>query len=293
MKRRGPSSVWGGVVYLAGLASWGCAGKKPLEPLPPSAWQPLSRSAPPEDARPPVLAQRLARFRAQPWRHGPTQPQGPWPLEVQSSWRRLLQAVEMDFEQPLLRSELVLLRVGLEAEMEFTQRRFGPAPDHLLAQVQRMWLQVDHRLRPPAPPRPVREWPVTPVVVTSEYGWREDPLAREMRFHAGIDFGGGRGDVVTAAASGTVHFVGWSGGYGRLVVLDHGDGWQTWYGHLQQPLVDLGTRVEVGSPVGLMGSSGRSTGPHLHFEVRYLDEPRPPREFLNPADRGGAASAVP
>jgi hypothetical protein len=96
-----------------------------------------------------------------------------------------------------------------------------------------------------------------------------DPFGpRGARFHPGIDIPAARGTTVAAARSGWVAFVGWGGSYGRLVVLSHARGVETWYAHLRRIDVSSGQWVGRGAPIGLVGSTGRSTGPHLHFEVR-------------------------
>jgi hypothetical protein len=89
--------------------------------------------------------------------------------------------------------------------------------------------------------------------------------------HTGTDFAIAPGTPVYAAAGGVVAFVGWGGGYGNLVQITHGDGTETWYAHLSAATVQLGTRVEAGTVIGAVGSTGNATGPHLHFEVRVVD----------------------
>jgi murein DD-endopeptidase MepM/ murein hydrolase activator NlpD len=104
--------------------------------------------------------------------------------------------------------------------------------------------------------------------LSSRFGIRTDPLGAGHRMHSGVDLPGRSGTSVMAAGSGVVSFVGWAGGYGNLIVIDHGNGLHTRYGHLLRPLVSTGDPVTAGSVIGLMGSTGRSTGPHLHYEVR-------------------------
>ncbi|MEZ5101365.1 MAG: M23 family metallopeptidase [Thermoleophilia bacterium] len=92
---------------------------------------------------------------------------------------------------------------------------------------------------------------------------------RGDRFHEGIDFPAGKGTRVRAAAAGVVEWAGWTdGGYGNLVVVSHGDGYRTYYAHLASVSVEAGQRVRAGSVVGRVGSTGHSSGPHLHFELR-------------------------
>lgn len=104
--------------------------------------------------------------------------------------------------------------------------------------------------------------------LSSRFGVRSDPLGMGHRMHSGIDIPGALGTSVMATGAGVVAFVGWAGGYGNLVVIDHGNGLRTRYGHLLRPLVSPGEAVGMGSVIGLMGSTGRSTGSHLHYEIR-------------------------
>lgn len=104
--------------------------------------------------------------------------------------------------------------------------------------------------------------------VTSGYGVRWDPLGAGWRTHSGIDLAAAYGSPVVASANGTVEVAGWQGGYGLLVELDHGGGVETRYGHLSKLAVQPGQQVKRGDLVGFVGSTGRSTGAHLHYEVR-------------------------
>lgn len=103
--------------------------------------------------------------------------------------------------------------------------------------------------------------------ISSEYGLRNDPFTGESRFHHGLDIAAPEGTPVYPAAQGTVIFSGKRGGYGNLVEVRHDDGTITRYGHTAMNLVRQGDKVEAGVPIALVGSTGRSTGPHLHFEV--------------------------
>ena len=122
-------------------------------------------------------------------------------------------------------------------------------------------------------------WPVRGRV-TSEFGIRSDPFNGDARTHAGLDIAGELGDPVMASADGIVSFAGRDAGYGNLVVLDHGGTLQTFYGHLSGIYVREGQRVRGGLVVGAMGSTGRSTGNHCHFEVRVGGKAVNPRRFL-------------
>jgi len=132
---------------------------------------------------------------------------------------------------------------------------------------------------------PVRK-PVTGEIdISSTFGARMDPFLRVPAMHTGIDFRGEVGDAVYATAAGTVSAAGWSGGYGRMVEVDHGNGFSTRYGHLSQITVAVGEKVRVGQEVGRMGSTGRSTGPHLHYETRVDGEAVDPQKFLDAGAR--------
>lgn len=120
--------------------------------------------------------------------------------------------------------------------------------------------------------------PVTWGWMSSPYGHRVDPISGKRAWHAGVDFAGKAGSDVVAVASGIVTFAGRRSGYGNLVEISHGDGYTTRYGHHESLAVSTGDLVKQGQVIGAMGSSGRSTGPHVHFEVlkngRTLDPAR-------------------
>ena len=119
--------------------------------------------------------------------------------------------------------------------------------------------------------------------INNEFGYRRNPFGgRGYEFHAGLDIGGDRGDIVTAPANGIVTKAGWEGGYGNLIEIDHGNGLTTRYGHLSRGDVNIGDTIQRGQIIGLIGSTGRSTGPHLHYELRLNDKPINPRRFLPP-----------
>lgn len=117
--------------------------------------------------------------------------------------------------------------------------------------------------------------------INNEFGFRRNPFGgRTYEFHAGMDIDGERGDPVVAPAGGTVTEAGWKGGYGQMVEIDHGNGLKTRYGHLSRIGVTAGDTVPRGQVIGLVGSTGRSTGPHLHYELRLNNRPINPRRFL-------------
>lgn len=122
-------------------------------------------------------------------------------------------------------------------------------------------------------------WPLKGII-TSTFGMRIHPVSGESSSHDGLDISGNAGSNVYAAGSGVVTFLGWSGDYGRLIVIDHGGGTETKYAHLSGFEVALGDRVYAGDLIGYVGSSGNTTGPHLHFEVRRNGTPVNPRDYL-------------
>lgn len=130
-------------------------------------------------------------------------------------------------------------------------------------------------LRNPAPGR----------VVTSSFGVRRDPMLDKPAFHGGMDFRVAYGTPVRATAPGTVVHAGWAGGYGRMVEIDNGSGITTRFGHLSKISVARGDTVETGDLLGKSGSSGRSTGPHLHYEIREDGKPVNPATFLKAGRR--------
>jgi murein DD-endopeptidase MepM/ murein hydrolase activator NlpD len=123
-------------------------------------------------------------------------------------------------------------------------------------------------------------WPVDGKL-ESGFGGRRNPFGgRSYEFHEGQDIVVPWGTPVVAGAKGTVAFVGWQRGYGRMVAIDHGGGLTTRYGHLSESDVTLGQTVARGEFIGKVGSTGRSTGPHLHYEVRINDNPVDPLQYL-------------
>jgi murein DD-endopeptidase MepM/ murein hydrolase activator NlpD len=114
-----------------------------------------------------------------------------------------------------------------------------------------------------------RAMPLASGRLTSRFGMRFDPLAGGHRMHSGIDLAAAEGTPVTAPQDGVVSFSNWSGGYGLLVAVEHPSGVQTRFGHLSRVAVRPGQQVRKGQVLGLVGSTGRSTGPHLHYEVRH------------------------
>jgi murein DD-endopeptidase MepM/ murein hydrolase activator NlpD len=126
--------------------------------------------------------------------------------------------------------------------------------------------------------------------INNEFAFRRNPFGgRSYEFHGGLDIDGEKGDVVMAPGNGTVLKAGWTGGYGNMLEIDHGNGVTTRYGHLSKIEVQVGEAIVRGQEVALVGSTGRSTGPHLHFEVRVNNTSVNPRRFLppNPIEEAG------
>ena len=122
-------------------------------------------------------------------------------------------------------------------------------------------------------------WPVHGAV-NSGFGIRPDPFTGQPAFHEGVDISTARSEPVLATADGIVLRSGWAGEYGKAIAVAHGDRYETVYGHLEETLVAEGQRVHRGDRVGLVGSTGRSTAPHLHYEVRVDGHPVNPLEYI-------------
>jgi murein DD-endopeptidase MepM/ murein hydrolase activator NlpD len=124
------------------------------------------------------------------------------------------------------------------------------------------------------------EWPVAGKL-TDGFGGRHNPFGKRVsEFHSGQDIAAPKGTAVTACADGTITFAGWMHGYGDVVIIAHKDGVSTRYGHLSRILVSAGQTISGGEEISEVGSTGRATGPYLHFEVRLSDEPVDPLKYL-------------
>jgi murein DD-endopeptidase MepM/ murein hydrolase activator NlpD len=117
--------------------------------------------------------------------------------------------------------------------------------------------------------------------ITSTFGHREDPFGNGVETHKGMDIQGPMGGAVKAMAKGTVIFAGPKGGFGNCIILKHGNGFETLYGHLSKILVHTGDNIIIGQQIGNIGSTGRSTGPHLHYEIHQNGQKINPQSFLN------------
>lgn len=121
--------------------------------------------------------------------------------------------------------------------------------------------------------------------ISSNFGKRRDPFLKRVAHHAGIDFKTRYGQAIQATGAGVVKKAGRKGGYGKMVEIDHGDGFTTRYAHLSRIYVKAGQSIKAGAKVGAAGSTGRSTGPHLHYEVRYNNKAINPKRFLKAGEK--------
>jgi murein DD-endopeptidase MepM/ murein hydrolase activator NlpD len=135
---------------------------------------------------------------------------------------------------------------------------------------------------------PVRKPLIGEIDTSSGFGVRMDPFINAPAMHSGLDFRGSLGDPVRATAAGKVTQAGWNGGYGKIVEIDHGNGLATRYGHLSELNVSAGQSVRIGQMIGRIGSTGRSTGPHLHYETRVDGDAVDPQKFLRAGIRLGS-----
>jgi len=123
-------------------------------------------------------------------------------------------------------------------------------------------------------------YPVDVPYRSSSYGWRHDPILGIRAFHNGLDFSAAQGEPIRATADGRVKTVGRGPDYGKFVVIDHGDRLETRYAHASKILVNEGDLVQREDIIALVGNTGRSTGPHLHYEIRYKNRSLDPRQYL-------------
>jgi murein DD-endopeptidase MepM/ murein hydrolase activator NlpD len=155
----------------------------------------------------------------------------------------------------------------------------APAFDMAVSNVERSLLLED-RLRRAVPFMPVRRPLIGEAEVSSPFGYRPDPFLGRPALHPGVDLVQAYGSTVKATGAGRVVHAGPMGGYGNMVEIDHGNGLATRYGHMSEVLVEEGQEVQAGAILGRLGSTGRSTGPHLHYEVRVDGEPVDPTRYL-------------
>ena len=213
---------------------------------------------------------------------------------VESRQAAELNSVENRMESRLRRMRGVFSELGLNtAKMESSSQHSGTGGPYVpvklrpdagpferqLYRVNLTRAQID-RLNGALALVPYRKPVVGEIEFTSGFGVRMDPFVGRPAMHTGLDFRASMGDPVRATANGKVVSAGWSGGYGRMVEIDHGHGLSTRYGHLSAIDVSVGQSVKIGQVVGEVGSTGRSTGPHLHYETRIDGEAVDPQKFL-------------
>ncbi|WP_379132384.1 peptidoglycan DD-metalloendopeptidase family protein [Paenibacillus sp. sgz500958] len=143
-------------------------------------------------------------------------------------------------------------------------------------------LQARKLLAEQAKLAPAVIWPTRSKIITSSFGYRTDPFEGSSAFHAGIDIAGNTGDPVLAAKAGVVIAAEQQGARGKYIILKHEDGLETWYMHLCSMNVSPGDKVKKGARIGLLGNTGRSTGPHLHFQVVKQNKPVNPLNYVDP-----------
>jgi murein DD-endopeptidase MepM/ murein hydrolase activator NlpD len=214
--------------------------------------------------------------------------------KVESRQMTALNAVEDSMESRARRMRGVFSDLGLDlAQLEaatprggmggpFVPLKLAPSAGAFERQLYRINItraQLD-RLNRTLALVPYRKPVVGEVEFTSGFGVRSDPFLGRPAMHTGLDFRAATGDPVRATANGKVVSSGWAGGYGRMVEIDHGNGLSTRYGHLSEINVKVGDPIRIGQVIGEVGSTGRSTGPHLHYETRIDGEAVDPQKFL-------------
>lgn len=179
-------------------------------------------------------------------------------------------ATEIEYQRPVESNEIALNSGGPE-----TSDGGDPEDAAIDAQLKSIAATMDPAFLPTV-------WPHIGKI-NNEFGFRRNPFGgRSYEFHPGMDIDGERGEPVMAPANGTVIKASVTGGYGNMIEIDHGNGISTRYGHLSKIEVEVGDTVTRGELIGLIGSTGRSTGPHLHFELRLFSRAINPRYFLPP-----------
>lgn len=214
--------------------------------------------------------------------------------KVEGRQTATLNSVEEGYESRMRRMRSVITDLGLDmAQLEAATPKGGmggpfipvkppstaEAFERQLYRINLTRAQVD-KLTRTLSLVPYRKPVVGNVEFSSGFGVRSDPFLGRPAMHSGLDFRASTGDPVRATANGKVVNAGWSGGYGRMVEIDHGNGLSTRYGHLSAINVKVGERIAIGQVIGEVGSTGRSTGPHLHYETRIDGDAVDPQKFL-------------
>lgn len=209
-----------------------------------------------------------------------------------------LATLEESYDGRARRIRAMLSDLGLERTAPAESNVGGPFVPVRLASVASTFERQVHRVRLARAQAerltrtlvsvPIRKPVAGDVDFSSTFGVRLDPFIGRPAMHTGLDFRGTTGEPIRVTANGTVTSAGWSGGYGRMIEVDHGNGLSTRYGHLSEILVQPGQSVKIGQVIGKLGSTGRSTGPHLHYETRVSGDAIDPQKFLRAGLRMGA-----
>lgn len=193
---------------------------------------------------------------------------------------RRMRGVISDLGLDMSQLESAVPRVGMGGPFVPVKLPVDAAPfDRQLYRINITRAQVE-RLNRTLALVPYRKPVIGEVEFTSGFGVRSDPFLGRPAMHTGLDFRAATGDPVRATANGKVVSSGWAGGYGRMIEIDHGNGLATRYGHLSEIHVKVGDQIKIGQVIGAVGSTGRSTGPHLHYETRIDGEAVDPQKFL-------------
>jgi len=201
---------------------------------------------------------------------------------------RRMKGLVSDLGLSLSRLEVNTPRKGVGGPYVPVKLHGGGAFEQQLTRVSLSRVQLDH-LSHALAQVPYRTPVLGEIELSSGFGVRTDPFLGRPAMHTGLDFRASTGDPVRATANGRVVSAGWAGGYGRMVEIDHGNGLATRYGHLSRINVKVGEQIHIGQIVGEVGSTGRSTGPHLHYETRIDGEAVDPQRFLRAGARYAAA----
>ncbi len=215
-------------------------------------------------------------------------------LEIQSAQKEIFDQVSILAGDGISEIERTLQKTGVDVEELLNkheeQHRGGPyipaefpdlGRDDLNREIRDLSVQIARwdRLSSLMEVLPLG-YPLDNPRVTSGYGHRRDPFTGKLGFHSGIDFRGYKGAFAYSTAPGVVTYAKMRGNYGITVDVDHGMGFVTRFAHLDEAMVKVGQKVEVGTKLGLIGNTGRSTGRHLHYEIRYENRPRNPKEMI-------------
>jgi murein DD-endopeptidase MepM/ murein hydrolase activator NlpD len=200
---------------------------------------------------------------------------------LQEERAHLLDTAVADLNEKGMLIESILESVGVDIKVKVSKENSGgPFTGSMGATKDQLILRTDKYLDA------IKDVPLgapVPGVLTSRFGWRKDPINGKSAYHQGVDIRGRAGSEVLATADGIVKKVSYDKGNGRFVLIDHGNGFNTKYAHMKKSLVKKGKIIERGQVIGLVGSSGRSTGPHVHYEIHYDDKILNPTRFVRVA----------